>query len=97
MICSPFSTTALSTAAFWQANRCGLVVLRAAERAPETFPGLVIAGGTARFPKSLQLRTFRLGLRVAYRLTLRNVTRPDRVIEELNRLANFVQLGTRSA
>ncbi|HET7310139.1 MAG TPA: alpha/beta hydrolase [Mycobacteriales bacterium] len=49
-----------------------LVVLRAAERAPERFAGLLIAGGTARFPKSLQLRAFRLGLHTAYRLTLRN-------------------------
>lgn len=49
-----------------------LVVLRAAEQAPEKFAGLLIAGGSARFPKSVQLRAFRVGLRTAYRVTLRN-------------------------
>jgi pimeloyl-ACP methyl ester carboxylesterase len=49
-----------------------LVVLRAAEHAPEKFAGLLIAGGSARFPKSVQLRAFRVGLRTAYRVTLRN-------------------------
>jgi pimeloyl-ACP methyl ester carboxylesterase len=48
-----------------------LVVERAAARAPERFDGVVIVSGTARFPKSAQMRGFRAGLRWNYRLTLR--------------------------